>query len=59
MIWWAINILMMVFLVTTLVNLVAELRRQPRRTGRIALEAVWAVVLALILLNNFGLLRIP
>lgn len=48
------NGLMGVFLVITLIRIVTELRETPIRKGRIAGEAVWAGVLVLLLLYNFG-----
>lgn len=48
------NALMAIFLVVTLVRIVTELRETPVHKGRVAGEGIWACVLVLLLLYNFG-----
>lgn len=50
------NGIIVLVLVLTLGRIVMELREQPRRAGRIAVECVWIGVLILLLLYNFNLL---
>ena len=49
------NGIIVLVLVLTLGRIVMELREQPRRAGRIAVECVWIGVLILLLLYNFNL----
>ena len=56
MFFYLLNGFMAVMLVVTIIRIVTELKEAPVHKGRVAGEAVWACVLVLFLLYNFGFL---
>jgi len=56
--WYIINAVMAVLLVVTIVRLVQEFRAEEPSKGRIAWEALWGVIVTLVLLHNLGVIRL-
>lgn len=56
--WYIINAVMAVLLVVTIVRLVQEARAEEPSKGRMAWEALWGVIVTLVLLHNLGVIRL-
>lgn len=58
MLGWLFLIISVLLLLSALYSMVQSLRAEPPRKGRAAWEAMWAVIMALLVLWNLNALRI-